>query len=1131
MERTSEPQHRTARSSPEWCNQKVVQKNRLPARSYYIPDTSISLNGKWAFNYSHSPLETPDCQLIGDFEAGQRDHTWTRIDVPGHWQLQGYGRPHYTNIVYPFPVCPPYVPVDNPTGTYVGRFGLPQEWKKSDHFRLRFDGVDSAFYVWLNGTQIGYSQGSRNPAEFDVTNHLLWDRVNHLVVQVLQWCSGSYIEDQDQWWLSGIFRDVHLIRFPGRARIEDFFIKTHLDQSYKHAELLIDLDLALTDDCSITFVLKHPGGDEVHKDEGVAISAGTTKYTHSIKVHDPHKWNAETPYLYDLEIALFTKRQGPIPDQSINHHVGFRSVELKDGNICVNGKPILFRGSNRHDNHPRMGRAISLDWVRRDLLQMKAHNINAVRCSHYPSHPGLAGLCDRLGLWVIDEADLECHGFDAAAAANLNLEGLSFEERAARTAKDAANYTSDNPEWQAAYLDRMHQLVERDKNHPSVIIWSLGNESFYGRNHAAMSEWAKERDPSRLIHYEPDWRANSTDMISHMYTSPKDLEEEAEAEGDKFTKPIILCEYAHAMGNGPGLLQTYQDLFRAHRRLQGGFIWEWANHGLLKEDPDGKKYYAYGGDFGDVPNDGTFVMDGLCHSDHTPTRGLVELKKVFEPIEARLDGNELIVRNHYDFVDLGHVRVEFNVQAFGEDSSLFAVGELTLPSIQAGKEGKIQLPEKEILKFRNIDKCWLLVAFRSKEDQPWSKAGHTVAWYQVELSKPPASTSSQPQIRQPTASLPSALSSSLLTFAENRLTYSISTSSTTIVVDRIRGTISSSSHNNQPLLDDTRVESHNPASPSPLFALDFWRPPTDNDAAWQTNEWKSYGLHLMTSRLKSIAASVSQTGDLTRTAKNITTQANTISIRAEHALAPPSLAWHFNVVTTYTFTSSSSGNLIMKIHTHLKPHGGFPPTLPRIGYNVQLAPQYTHVKWFGRGPRESYNDKYLSQPVGIWSKSIDDMHEHYEHPQENGNRCDVRWCCVSASPLPASTGSVDEAQDTLNIFDAHSAQASRKHENEALIDAIDTNRVPVLCASFTPGPVDTDRANMQFSTQLYDPLTLENAKHPCDLDEPGKRRNGALWRLDADVAGVGTGACGPGTEEKNQVVCREREWTLTLEVL
>ncbi|EXJ54364.1 hypothetical protein A1O7_09703 [Cladophialophora yegresii CBS 114405] len=1103
MERASEFLSQSTQSSPEWCNQKIFQKNRLAPRSYFIPDTSICLNGKWMFAYSSSPQEAPDCHVISTqpttaFDDG--DENWAAIDVPGHWQLQGHGRPHYTNVVFPFPVCPPYIPTENPTGTYHRSFTVPSSWDESSQFRLRFDGVDSAFYLWLNGTQIGYSQGSRNPAEFDVTKFVLRDKPNYVGVQVLQWCSGSYIEDQDQWWLSGIFRDVHLIAFPARARIDDFFVQTLLDEGYRNAALSIDLDLALIDAALVSFELKDSEGNIVHRDEGIKVAAKSTRYAHSIKVDNPHKWTAETPYLYHLQISLHDCER--ILLQRTRHRVGFRSVELKDGNICVNGRQILFQGSNRHDNHPHLGRAVSMDWVRRDLQQMKAHNINAVRCSHYPSHPSLPGLCDELGLWLIDEADLECHGFDAAVAANLSLEGLSYDEKVARTSKDAASYTSDNPDWESAYLDRMHQLVERDKNHASVIIWSLGNEAFYGRNHAAMSRWAKQRDPSRLIHYEPDAQAHTTDMISHMYTSPAELKKEAEAEGDKFAKPIILCEYAHAMGNGPGLLQTYQDLFRAHRRLQGGFIWEWANHGLWKKDPDGKKYYAYGGDFGDVPNDGTFVMDGLCHSDHTPTRGLVELKKVFEPITARLDNDQLVVQNHYDFVGLEHVKAEFVVHSLGQGSRLLSAGELLLPSIYPGQEGRVQLPEEEVLRFKNNEddggdnECWLLVTLRQKEDKPWAKAGHTIAWYQTQLSKPRTRKPSQHQ--SPGTSSPS------LTLATTRLAYTITTGSTTITFDRTRGHISSLTHNNHPLLVDTRVASYNPASPSPLFALDFWRPPTDNDAAWQTGEWKRYGLHLMTSRLKSIVAHAdSDSNSTSATTENMTIKAATITIRAQHVLAPPSLAWHFDTTTTYTIRAASprspssrtnefNPQVVMKAHTHLRPRGAFPPNLPRIGHNIQLSPAYTHVKWFGRGLLESYNDKRLSQRVGVWSSTIADMHQRYDVPQENGSRTDVRWCCVEAPQ---------------------------------------TGGLPSLRASYTPGRDPADRPHMQFSTQLYDALTVEEAAHPCDLELESARRRGAVWSVDADVAGVGTAACGPGTEEKDQVLTREREWSLTVEVL
>ncbi|ETI20543.1 hypothetical protein G647_08580 [Cladophialophora carrionii CBS 160.54] len=1154
MERTNELLSQPTQSSPEWCNQKIFQKNRLASRSYFIPDTSICLNGQWMFAYSSSPQEAPDGHVISTQPttgSGKGNDNWAVIDVPGHWQLQGYGRPHYTNVVYPFPVCPPHVPTENPTGTYHRGFTLPPAWEKSSQIRLRFDGVDSAFYLWLNGTQIGYSQGSRNPAEFDVTKFVLRDKPNYVAVQVLQWCSGSYIEDQDQWWLSGIFRDVHLIAFPGRARIDDFFVRTLLDDTYKNADLGIDLDLTLIDGALISFELKDHEGNVVHGDEGIEVAAKTTRYAHSIKVHNPHKWTAETPNLYHLEISLQDRESVLL--QSIRHRVGFRTVELKDGNICVNGKRILFRGSNRHDNHPHLGRAVSIDWVRRDLQKMKAHNINAVRCSHYPSHPSLPGLCDELGLWVVDEADLECHGFNAAAAANLNLEGLTYDAKVARTSKDAASYTSDNPDWESAYLDRMHQLVERDKNHASVIIWSLGNEAFYGRNHAAMSKWAKQRDPGRLVHYEPDAQGHTTDMISHMYTSPAELKKEAEAEGDKFTKPIILCEYAHAMGNGPGLLQTYQDLFRTHRRLQGGFIWEWANHGLWKEDPDGKKYYAYGGDFGDVPNDGTFVMDGLCHSDHTPTRGLIELKKVFEPITARLDGHQLVLQNHYNFVGLEHVKAEFNVHSLGQESRILSAGELILPSIGPGQEGRVQLPGEEVLKFKNTNndvdsddnECWLLVTFRQKEDKPWARAGHTIAWHQTQLST--LRTSKPAQHQTPDTAANSASLS--LTHATTRLAYTITTPSTTITFDRTRGYISSFTHDHHPLLVDTRVASHNPASPSPLFTLDFWRAPTDNDAAWQTGQWKHYGLHLMTSRLKSIVAHAADSNSTSTSADNMPTEATTITIRAEHVLAPPSLAWHFDTTTTYTIhtaplrsPSSSNNNnnkkknvsnpqVVMKIHTHLRPHGTFPPNLPRIGYNIQLSPAYTHVKWFGRGPLESYNDKYLSQRVGIWSSSIADMQQRYDVPQENGNRNDVRWCCVSASQPSSPDADVDPTGAGACSAEQGENADPGGHPVASHVDVISRTPVPVLRASYTPSPDATDRPHMQFSTQLYDAFTVETAAHPCDLLESGKRRQGALWRVDADVAGVGTAACGPGTEEKDQVLTREREWTLTLEVL
>lgn len=541
---------------------------------------------------------------------------------------------------------------------------MPSTWAEEGQIRLRFDGVDSAYHVYLNGQQVGYSQGSRNPAEFDVTNFVnRGEDVNRLIVNVYQWCDGSYLEDQDQWWLSGIFRDVHLICFPSKVRIEDVFIKSELDSDYRDAKLHIHLDHSLEEAAEATLILHGPGSSSKISKK-VQLTSGSSHSSHEFAVSNPAKWTAETPHLYSLEITL-TMPGSDTPLQTVKQRVGFRSVEIIRGNICVNGRPLLLRGVNRHDHHPMFGRAVPLAYMRRDLVLMKQHNINALRTSHYPASPKLYDLCDELGLWVMDEADLECHGFYDAVERPQNLPpDMGYEERKKYTFDKAAKFTSDNEDWKAAYLDRMVQMVERDKNHPSIIMWSLGNEAFYGRNHAAMYDWAKSRDPERPIHYEGDVKAASADMFSYMYPPLEKLVEHATEEGDDFKKPIVLCEYGHAMGNGPGLLEDYQQAFRDHRRLQGGYIWEWANHGLLKTEGD-KQFYAYGGDFGDVPNDDTFVMDGLLFSDHTPTPGLKELKKVIAPVRAWIDDKQLVVKNDFEFMTLGHLIADFKVEILG----------------------------------------------------------------------------------------------------------------------------------------------------------------------------------------------------------------------------------------------------------------------------------------------------------------------------------------------------------------------------------------------------------------------------------------------------------------------------------
>lgn len=468
----------------------------------------------------------------------------------------------------------------------------------------------------------------------------------------------------------GIFRDVHLLAFPSETRIEDWFLRGDINGVNGYLDASVDIKTTSTASLTVT-IREQPrhGGKTLANWEKVVH--GDEKVKICVDVPAPNKWTAENPYLYIVELAL-SPLQSPSVPHIVYQNTGFRRVELIGGLLCVNGTAIQLRGVNRHDHHPRFGRAVPVDYMRSDLLMMKAHNINALRCSHYPSHPKLYDMADELGLWVIDEADLECHGFYDACSGTVEFpEGMDWWQRRVLISSKAAEFTSNNPSWKPAYLDRIEQMIQRDKNHPSIIIWSLGNESFYGQNHVAMFEYAKWFDPYRMVHYEGDGEAVSADMYSYMYPSVENLVELAATKGlnadGSFDKPMILCEYAHAMGNGPGGLEDYEKAFRTNPRLQGGFVWEWANHGLWKEEKDGKSYYAYGGDFGDFPNDGTFAMDGLLHSNHKPTPGLLELKKVFQPVKIARNGSSLVIKNLYDFSSLDHLVGTYRLEKLGDE--------------------------------------------------------------------------------------------------------------------------------------------------------------------------------------------------------------------------------------------------------------------------------------------------------------------------------------------------------------------------------------------------------------------------------------------------------------------------------
>ncbi|KAJ5349018.1 Glycoside hydrolase family 2 N-terminal [Penicillium brevicompactum] len=827
---------------PDFMNPAVFRRNTLPARSYDIPSTSILLNGAWEFNMARSPPEAPE-PSEGDSEE------WSSINVPGHWQLQGWGKPNYTNTQFPIPVCPPFVPTENPTGTYRRKFTVPAEWKADEmEVRLRFDGVDSAYHVWVNKSLIGYAQGSRNPSEFDVTPFLQAGE-NEVFVRVYQWSDATYIEDQDQWWLSGIFRDVNLIALPAKDRLNDWFIRTDLDSQYTDATLLATIDYQVSENgtLALNLIESVEGQSQIIASTERSVESTASKVDLSLPVTNPKKWTAERPYLYNVEMVLTTP--GPNKTFKRTQCIGFRKVERKEGLITVNGKAIRLRGVNRHDHHPHLGRAVPLDFMRKDLLLMKAHNINALRCSHYPPDARLLDMADELGFWVIDEADLECHGFYDAVARPMDMdETLGYEERKAMTFPKCAVHTSDNPVWREAYVDRVHSLMQRDKNHTSVIIWSMGNEAFFGTCHRSMVEYARDFDNTRLVHYEGDVDAETTDMFSYMYPEINRLRSLAASEGvvdGKFDKPIILCEYAHAMGNGPGLLADYEKCFDEIPRLQGGFIWEWANHGLYVEGANGKdSFYAYGGDFDDYPNDGTFVMDGLLNSVHEPLPGLLELKKVLEPVKLEVQGQNLVLKNRYDFSDLNHLQASYKLEAFGKESSVLATGQLELPVIPCGQSTEIPLP---VELFQNdAHPTYLTIELAQREKVEWSQGKSTVAWTQALVSKP---TGSVPAI----IAISTDDTHSTVSTKSTKTVVSVSGANWKFEFDRVRGHLKKWTHNAITILE--------PDTATGIAMIPgFWRPPTDNDVPSAAPYWKRFGVNSLTNQLRSFDTSSTEDG-------------------------------------------------------------------------------------------------------------------------------------------------------------------------------------------------------------------------------------------------------------------------------
>ncbi|MCG3148761.1 MAG: Evolved beta-galactosidase subunit alpha [Verrucomicrobiae bacterium] len=882
-----------------WENPAIIGRGRLAGRAHFFPypteklarqfDRSASpwfklLNGTWQFSYAPTPAEANATQ-------------WNELPVPSCWQMHGYGKPHYTNVQYPFPVDPPRVPTENPTGTYSREFGIDAEWTGKRIF-LRFEGVDSAFYVWVNGREAGFSKGSRLPAEFDITDYVR-PGTNSLVVRVYQWSDGTYLEDQDMWWLSGIFRDVYLLARP----------TTYIADLRIHAPATGKLEVETTLD----------GPTHGFKVETILLDCPG----------QPRLWSAEDPQLYTVLVTL----KDPLGHivEVIPQRVGFRTVEIKGDKFLINGVAVKLKGVNRHEMHTDLGRAVPLEAMHEDLRLMKQHNINAIRTSHYPNDPRFYDLCDQYGFYVIDECDLETHGFCLL--------------------KDWVGNPTEDPQWEAACVDRMERMIARDRNHPCIVMWSLGNESNFGCNHLAMAARARQLDPSRPLHYEGDYSLKTADVYSRMYppvqdviTIGRDTEEEILAKlklpGTGYAgKPFVLCEYAHAMGNGPGGLTEYWDAIYQYDRLMGAFVWEWCDHGIRQRTADGREYFAYGGDFGDEPNDGNFVCDGLVFPDRRPSPGLLELKKVIEPVKVEKIGSRCRIHNRYDFINLDHLELNWNITV---DGQITQAGTGAMPVVPPHESR-----EFELLYDPPAGNAFLNLSFTLAGDTLWARRGHEVAWAQFELST--AGGSGVPAATGPVIKL-----------TDSPTTVELSNSFLAFSFDKVRAVI-------------TNWNSLLHTGPR----LNFWRATTDNDrASWGVDQdatrWRKAGLQWLQHRTDRVE--VEHTG-------------NVVTIKARVRIAPPVFNHGFHCEYTYTIT----GNGAVHIEVHGVPYGELPATIPRIGLQLTLPGTDATVRWFGRGPGEGYRDTKQAQRFGWWTATLDELYTPYIFPQENGNRTDVRW--------------------------------------------------------------------------------------------------------------------------------------------
>jgi len=1111
----------------DWENPQVVGRNKQPAHATLLPYAELNaalsgdrnqtpyfqlLNGDWQFHFAPNPDAAPADFHRTDFDS----HDWDLLPVPSNWQVRGHGLPRYVNPDYAFDKTnPPYIPQEtNETGSYRTTFTIPTDWQGRQVF-IVFDGVDSAFYLWVNGEQVGYSQDSRLPAEFDLTPYIHAGE-NTLAVRVYRWSDGSFLEDQDMWFLSGIFRDVYLFSTPG-VHIRDFWARPELDAEYRDAILKLRIHLknytaeAVTDyqvEASLFDADSQPVGwnvismTQVNAGEEVVLEMAGA-------VAQPKQWDEEHPNLYRLAIVLKDDKGSVLEVEQCQ--IGFRAVEIKDGKVLINGTPIYFRGVNRHEHDPVRGHAVTVESMVEDLLLMKRFNINAVRTCHYPDDTRWYDLCDQYGMYLIDEANVESHGL-------------------------WDKFTKD-PDWELAFVERGSRMVERDKNHPSIIIWSLGNESGEGPNHAAMADWIHRYDPTRPIFYDSGDRAPYLDILSKMYPNLDVLAKAAQEPGE--TRPFIMCEYAHAMGNGPGNLKEYWEVIEAHPRLRGGFIWDWVDQGIRQVTADGREWYAYGGDFGDEPNSLSFCCNGIVFPDRSLHPAMWEVKKVYQPVKVEavdLLTGKVAVTNRYFFSDLSGLDLSWKLTT-GE--RVLQTGHL--PNLHA-------LPfEREtiMVPFEKPDlepgaEYWLTLSFALAQNTPWAEKGHEVAWEQFRVPWEVPESPITPEHELPALSL---------TQTEDQAT--VNGDGLRLVFDRQTGTITSWRYR------DAELIQRGPG-------ISFWRAPTENDL----NTWgdERAAIHWREVGLDQLEESVSQVS-VTQPKPQVVQIAvkSTVALRPGAELPkPPTRAEILGEIETgvnmlldedllvavcarlsipyerlagdrkrdriksllqqcaaddrvfelmtgihdlylerqmpvpgqlqeivesgkvelevpqktpacfdcdYVYTILGNGEI--SVETHVVPDKGL-PFLPRIGLQLHLPQGHEHLTWYGRGPHETYVDRNEGAQVGVYRSTVDEQFVPYVLPQENGNKTDVRWL-------------------TLTNADGTGIHASA----DQLLEA---------------------------SAHHFTPEDLTAARHPHEV----VRRPEVVLHLDYAQSGLGSASCGPGRLEKYKLQAEEIRYVVRL---